>query len=750
MKEGGRGTGCGPELLTLIIIASAVLLPLVGFFVLRLRPAAQRDLRLEWVASSERATAGDLITYTLTMYNVGVGDGLEVITVTDSLLGDLSSGFTSHLAEGTSDREVFTRTVLPGDPDPLTSTVVVQAVGAGEVFSATATASVDLLKPALRVEALVTPPVVLPGEAVTYTIAVANVGEVPVEVITVTDSLLGDLSASFAPTLAAGLTDSRDFAWTIPEDEAEPLRRSVTVHAAGAGEVLTEGAVAAVDWARPAVEVETTVSPAVALRGEEALAAVTISNAGAVDLDDVQVTDSLLGDVSASFPGVLAAGATAQGTFAWSVPADAPGPLSRTFTVTARAGGEEVSAADGIALALAGVDVDVSGAPWAAPGGQAPRNVTITNTSSVDAPDLILERVIDSGGDDVSVPDDCATLGHGEVCSFVYEVSVPQDEDSFTSGVDVRYGVHGFPGLVTASASHTAEVFQASVLVTLSGPAMSQAEERVSYVAAVTNSSSGEGPDLVLERAVDARAGELTVPEVCDVLPGGEACTFTYDSVVPAGEDPLLTTLEVEYRAEGLSAAVVGAASHSVEVFQPSISVSKTGPARGVEGEVVTYTIEITNTSSDDAPDLALESVRDSLGGDLIQPDGDVTSTCPERLSSGDACQIRHAYTLPAGGPTPLGSTVVVQGRPAGFSAAVTATAEHTMVVESPWERGTGLPGGVAVRALAVCPADAEVVYAGFGSGGRGVYRTEDGGGTWAATGFEGGDVFGLAVDPGD
>jgi photosystem II stability/assembly factor-like uncharacterized protein len=91
-----------------------------------------------------------------------------------------------------------------------------------------------------------------------------------------------------------------------------------------------------------------------------------------------------------------------------------------------------------------------------------------------------------------------------------------------------------------------------------------------------------------------------------------------------------------------------------------------------------------------------------------------------------------------------------VEARPAGFSNVVAASAEHTLAVVAPWEQGIGTPAGTEVWALEVCPADPDVLYAGFGIQADGVYRSGDTGGSWAPTALQNEDaeVFGLAVDP--
>ncbi|MFW6135700.1 MAG: hypothetical protein ACOC7N_02635 [Chloroflexota bacterium] len=643
MRDRAEGAGCIPQIIALLSIVACVVVGLLAFGVLRLRPLESGEIRLEAVPDPTTARAGDVVTYTVTMYNVEVRDGLEIITVTDSLLGDLSGAFASNLAEGTSDREVFTRVVQPTDTDPLSNTVTVYATADGKIYSDTARVEVEILKPVLQVDAAVDPVTAAPGEAVKYTVSVANVGDVPLRVITVTDSLLGDLSASFGPTLTAGISQVQDFEWVFPTDETEPRDRTVTAYAAGSGEVVSGTAVARLELARPALRVLASLSPPAAVPGGSVTMTVTISNTGGIDLEDVQISDSELGDISPSFSRILPAGTVETRTFAWPVPPDAAGALDRTVTVSASGAGEEVEGIASSTLSIAGLEVAATGSPSVQIGERATFTVTITNTGSHGAPDLVLDRVTDFQGRlTEELPDRCRVIPNGEVCTFSYQPSVPSDVGSFTNAIEVRY------------------------------------------------------------------------------------------------------------RPAGLTDVIAEVASHTVEIFQLSISVEKSGPAEAIEGQDVTYTLEIANTSSDGAPDLVLDRVADRLMEDLDPGREGVTTTCTDRLASGDRCRISYVYTPGAGDPRPLLNTVLVESYALGSTRVVTAEAEHTLVVLSPWRRATGIPTEVQVRTLGICLSESEVLYAGFGSLGMGVYRSADAGETWSATALRDEEVFGIAVDPGD
>jgi photosystem II stability/assembly factor-like uncharacterized protein len=487
---------------------------------------------------------------------------------------------------------------------------------------------------------------------------------------------------------------------------------------------------------------------------------VTITNLSASDAPDLlleQVTDAER-ELTAELPDAcrsLAGGESCAFSYDTVVPSGEDS-VTNVIEVRYRPEGFE-TAVVGVArhttqVFQVSIVVEKSGPALSQVGERVSTVVEVTNTSSPAAPDLIFDAAVDSQGDPLTVPDTCGVLGTGESCSFSYDALVPSGMDPLTREVEVRYRPEGFTDVVSAAASHTVEIFQPSVALSLSGDALSQAGETVTHRVTVTNTSSEDAPNLILDGAADSRTGELTVPGACRLLVSDEVCSFSYDVVVPSGEDPLNSQVEVRYRPEGFEGVTDAAASHSVEIFQPSVAVEKSGPEIAVEDQEMTYTVEVANTSSDDAPDLVLDTIIDDLRGDLSREGRGVTATCPERLVSGERCQITYAYAPSATDPRSLVNTVRVEGRPLGFNTVVAASAEHTLSVVAPWQQGAGTPAWGEVWVLEVCSDDPDVLYAGFGIEADGVYRSRDGGASWVETALqnENAEVFGLAIDPDD
>ena len=177
---------------------------------------------------------GDTVTYRICIENCGEFFDLINVVVTDPLLGGVLAGFPSTLTPGQQACVDFPYVVKEGDPDPLTNTATVTGTDAcDEVTEATdeASSEVDLVQPAIEIVKECDPPTASVGDLITYTITITNTGNVDLENVTVSDSLLGDLSASFVDTLAPLASDTQVFNRTLLDTDPNPLVNTATVNA---------------------------------------------------------------------------------------------------------------------------------------------------------------------------------------------------------------------------------------------------------------------------------------------------------------------------------------------------------------------------------------------------------------------------------------------------------------------------------------------------------------------------------------
>src|SRR5574341_1472658 len=164
-----------------------------------------------------------------------------------------------------------------------------------------------------------------------------------------------------------------------------------------------------------------------------------------------------------------------------------------------------------------------------------------------------------------------------------------------------------------------------SIAVDKTGDTLSKVGDPVDYTITITNTGA---LTLYKDDISDTLLGSITVNGVDQVnsfvisntcgasLAPGASCTITLRRTVQAGDpDPLPNTVTVVYRgkADLSGSAVNGSASHSVNLFQPSITIDKTGDTLSKVGDDVNYTIKVCNTSSADTPTLVKDSVTDIL-----------------------------------------------------------------------------------------------------------------------------------------
>jgi uncharacterized repeat protein (TIGR01451 family) len=284
----------------------------------------------------------------------------------------------------------------------------------------------------------------------------------------------------------------------------------------------------------------------------------------------------------------------------------------------------------------------------------------------------------DPAGDSATLTATFDTDGDGVADLTVNQASEPREGN----GALHFYVVTGEARLITASTdiaggnlvlSHICnEIGVASISVDKTGPAQSKVGDPTGYTVTIINDG---GRALTITSVIDSLAGDLTaaVAGQCGQLAVDEICTYNY-SYTPVEGDPDQLVNTVTVTATPLSgSAVTDSDSVTVDLFQPSISVEKTGPATAEVGEEITYTVTITNTSSSDSPNLVFELVSDTLAGDLTAA---VVAQCDE-LEPAEVCAFDYTYTVSDTDADPLDNTVTVQTHPDGFPNDIDGSDSH-------------------------------------------------------------------------
>jgi hypothetical protein len=318
-----------------------------------------------------------------------------------------------------------------------------------------------------------------------------------------------------------------------------------------------------------------------------------------------------------------------------------------------------------IALTKTGTELTKVGDP-------ASWTITLENKSSDDTPDLECTIVDEQLGFDVDV-----TLASGE--SHILRrglLAVPEGtEEPWTNTASATCSPIGFPNVLKASDSHTVNLFQPEIALTKTGTELTKVGDPASWAITLENKSSDDTPDLECT-IVDEQLGF----DVDVTLASGESHVLRRGLLaVPEGtEEPWTNTASATCSPVGFSNVLEASDSHTVNLFQPSITFDKTGSQYSKVGDDVNYTLTLNNTSSDDTPDLEC-TITDSK----LEINKTVT------LASGASDVINATYTVLASDDSgeagaQLTNSASVSCSPIGFPNVLDASDGHSVELIHP------------------------------------------------------------------
>jgi uncharacterized repeat protein (TIGR01451 family) len=432
--------------------------------------------------------------------------------------------------------------------------------------------------------------------------------------------------------------------------------------------------------------------------GDDADYTITITNDGAVTLYKESIVDSVFGDLTDGTNAVitgstcgdsLAPDASCTIDITYTVQEGDPDPLENTVTVVydiaSTLDGDEVTDSDdhSVDLFQPDISVDKTGDSLSKVGDDVSYTVTITNDSSSDSPDLVFDLIDDSLVGDLTDSNnyDSSTCGASiawdESCVITYTYTVQEgDPDPLINTVTVESHPDGFPNDIDDSDDHSVDLFQPSVAIDKTGDELSKVGDDVNYTITVTNTSSSDSPNLTCD-ITDALLGidEMDV----SIAPGANHVINDSRTVEAGDPDPLVNTASVTCTVDGFT-NVLGPLTddHSTNLFQPDIEVVKTGPASATVGDTVTYDFTINNLSSSDSPNLILDSVTDTVLGDLTTT---ATAAGCDTLGDGGTCNFTFDYTILGTDPNPLVNVVTVHYHPDGFPNDITDDDDHSLEI---------------------------------------------------------------------
>jgi uncharacterized repeat protein (TIGR01451 family) len=339
--------------------------------------------------------------------------------------------------------------------------------------------------------------------------------------------------------------------------------------------------------------------------GDPADYTITITNDGALTLHKDDITDTLLGNItlngvdqvnsfitSNTCGASLAPSASCTITATRIVQAGDPDPLPNTVTVVykgkADLSGSDISDSDdhSVNLFQPSITLDKTGDTLGKVGDPVDYTITLTNTSSDDSPPLMC-----SIRDSLLNIDEAGILREGDQHVIHASRTVQAgDPDPLPNTASARCEVVMFGNVLTASDSHSVNLFQPRIAIDKTGDTLSKVGDTVNYTITLSNNSSADTPPLDCT-ASDSLLGGL----FAGVLPAGDT-VIERDRVVQDGDpDPLPNTASVTCNVRGFPNVLEASDSHSVNLFQPSIRFGKMGSDK--VGDVVTYWITLNNTS---------------------------------------------------------------------------------------------------------------------------------------------------------
>ncbi|GAA4538299.1 DUF7507 domain-containing protein [Amycolatopsis samaneae] len=519
--------------------------------------------------------AGDTVTFTVTVTNAG-DSPLRDVTVADPVAPDCAKRF------GTLDpqaKQTYTCTLVSGVDDFAGTATATGTDGTNRPVTATGTAPVDVIHPAVAITKNAVPAQVREGDKVTFTIVVRNTGDVPLTEVSVVDDKTPSCARTF-PSLVAGAEEkytcalvagAAGFTNTAKVTGTDPTKRPVTASGDATFTVL-----------HPGLSIAKDVKGGPFREGDKVTFTIVVTNTGDVPLTAVKVTDDLAPSCVKTFDR-LEPGAKQSYECAMTAPAD------DVVNVASAAGtpptGSPVVATDDAKVDVVhpAVAITMDASPKAARAGD-PVTFTVVVRNAGDAA-LARVSVVDELTPSCAKAFDVLDVG----AVRTYQCSAIAPEDDFTSVVKVT-GTPPVGPPVTATAAAKVDVFYPGIAI-MKDAAPYQVREGDTVTFSILVKNIGNAP-LTEVSVVDDRTPSCSrnfpalAPDAeqkfsCTTVAGAQGFTNTAKAT---GTDPT-------------KRAVTASGEASFVVRHPGVTVTKTargGPFR--TGDSVPFDLVVTNT----------------------------------------------------------------------------------------------------------------------------------------------------------
>jgi uncharacterized repeat protein (TIGR01451 family) len=428
------------------------------------------------------------------------------------------------------------------------------------------------------------------GEDITYEITITNTGNETLTIDSVIDTVLGDITSSFPATLGAGLSDAETFTHTVTPADGDSLTNSVTVNAtgdtSGTSATSTAQCTTTITQLVPDILVEKSCDAEVPVGGTVTYT-ITVTNSGTEPLENITVDDTLLGDLSGSFPDTLDPGDFHSEQVTRDQQPGDPDPIENI--VTAEADGvftttHVTSTANCLTdvTHVPGVEVTKSCSPEASIGDTVFYTITVTNTGNEPLVGIeVFDTVLGNLGSFAN------TLGVGESESHEFShVVTAEDPDPLENTVGVVAFGQDSGDQATSLARCESDVTHVHAIdVEKSCEASAPVGDDIDYTITVTNTGESVLDDVTV---VDSLLGDLSGLFSDTFEPGQSESVQVERRVLGSDPNPLTNTVTAtgtahENTTEGVTdVQVTDADSCRTTITQPAIPVTGADVSGGV------------------------------------------------------------------------------------------------------------------------------------------------------------------------
>ncbi|MGE5225767.1 MAG: hypothetical protein ACM3OO_02725 [Planctomycetaceae bacterium] len=729
------------------------------------------DLKIQKKADATPVSAGDAVGYTITVTNDGEGVAKGVVMTdtlpTNAGLswsfGQVSGGWSCAIAGGDLTCGDANFDLKPGDSasvhltSPTTSatcgqilnTASVDAANSGSVSTGQVTIVVDCA--ALTVTKVADDATVNAGDPIGYTITVTNGGAGTARNVTLSDTLPtngglgwsidaidGQAPGAQSPCAIASGVLSCSFGDMAPKAQHTVHITSDTT-AATCGTVANSASVSSSNDGQPSVgpvnisvrcpdvKVVKTADQGTINAGDTAAFTIVVSNHGDGVARHVTLNDPLPAGVNWSEDsaacsiasgvltcdfGDLASGATRTVHVSGATDATDCGTLRNTATVSAanEPAGDQTDNQSTATITVRCPNVTVSktaDAKEISAGDTAAFTITVSNTGSGDAYDVVLTDVLPSGVDWQQDNDDCAIAQGTLTCDFG-TLAPKATRTVHLSGATDKTDCGQIVNVATVSASNEADddatdnQSQATITVDCPGIDITKtpdagtvdAAAAIGFTITVDNHGPGLAKDVVVTDTLPANAGTAwTIDAIDGQAPGSEpACSIDNGTLTCSFGDMAAEAQHTVHITSPTDATTCGTVDNTATVTiangdgdQDSASITVNCPDLGIQivkggpdlahvGDTVTYTFAVSLTTPEPLGDVTVSDAKCDAGAPayVSGDDGDGW------LQPGETWNYTCTHVVTAEDPDPLPNTATVSGT-ADDGRTVTAEDSHTV-----------------------------------------------------------------------